>query len=284
MSVNQICVGGISLFGETVSDEQSERVIAYYKKTAADYDKEYESPFFKEIYDKMTWRCIEPYLPQAGVVLDAGGGTGKWSIPIAEKGLKVLLLDISQDMLNVALIKAKEQRLEKNISFRQGDICSMPFADNTFDFALAEGDPISYCNNPDLAVKELGRVLKPDCYVSAGVDSLYAILRRMLNQPDVDYEKFHRVYRDKRFFARDWGFDCWLFTPEDLKKLFTRHGFKVVKIVGKPVMFLSRPETEAVFRDPAKIQKVLDIEFEFNEVQSIVGYGGHLHITAKKTS
>jgi len=80
-----------------VSDEQSERVTAYYRKTASDYDKEYESPFFKEIYDKITWRCIEPYLPRAGVVLDAGGGTGKWSIPIAEKGLKVVLFDISQD-------------------------------------------------------------------------------------------------------------------------------------------------------------------------------------------
>lgn len=267
-----------------MSDEQSERVIAYYKKTAADYDKEYESPFFKEIYDKITWRCIEPYLPQSGVVLDAGGGTGKWSIPIAKKGLNVVAFDISQDMLNVASTKAKEQRLEKNISFRQGDICSMPFADNTFDFALAEGDPISYCSKPDLAVKELGRVLKPNCYVSAGVDSLYAILRRMLNQPEVDYDKFHRVHRDRRFFAKDWGFDCWLFTPKDLRKLFTQHEFRLVKIVGKPVMFMSRPETEAVFKDPTRIQRVLDIESEFCDEPSIVGYGGHLHIIAKKTS
>jgi len=265
-----------------VIDEQSERVVAYYRKTATDYDKEYHVPFFEEIYDKMTWHYIEPYLPQAGVVLDAGGGTGKWSIPIAKKGLRVILFDISQDMLNVASVKVKENGLQDIVSFRQGDICSLPFADSTFDFVLAEGDPISYCGNPDSAVKELGRVIKLNCYLSAGVDSLYPVLRRMLNQPDVDFSQFHKVYREKRFFAKDWGFQCWAFTPKDLRKLFGKHGFKVIKIAGKSVMFTSRPETEAVFKDSAKVQKVLDIELEFCEEESIVGYGGHLHIVAQK--
>jgi len=205
-----------------------------------------------------------------------------WSIPIAKKGLKVVLFDISQNMLDVAMAKVKENSVESNVSFRQGDICNLPFGDNSFDFVLAEGDPISYCSDPDLAVRELGRVLKPDCYLSAGVDSLYSILRRTLEQPEVDLDQFHKVYREKRFFATQWGFSCWLFTPKDLKKLFNKHGFKVVKVAGKPVMFRSRPETEAMFKDPAKVQKVLDIEFKFCEETSIVGYGGHLHIVAQK--
>lgn len=263
-------------------DEQSERVVAYYGRTASDYDKQYEVPFFKEIYDKMTWRYVEPYLPQTGLILDAGGGTGKWSVPIAKRSLKVVLFDISQEMLNMAAIKVRENGLESSISYRQGDICRMPFDDATFDFVLAEGDPISYCSNPDSAVKELNRVLKSNCYVSAGMDSLHATLRRMVNQPDVDFDQFHSVRKKKRVFAKDWGFYCWLFTPSDLRKLFTKHGFRVVKIIGKPVMFLSRPETETVFKDPEKIQKVLDIEFEFCEEPSIVGYGGHLQIVAQK--
>lgn len=263
-------------------DEQSERVRDYYRRTAADYDKQYQVRFFEEIYDKITWRYIGRYLPHAGAILDAGGGTGKWSIPIAKRGLNVVLFDISQEMLNVASSKVIESGLEKHVSFRQGDICHMPFADGAFDFALAEGDPISYCSNPDLAVEELSRVLKPKCYLSAGVDSLYYTLRRMLNQPNVEFDRFHQVSKDKRFYAADWGFNCWLFTPKDLKKLFTKHGFKVVKIVGKPVMFTSRPETEAVFKEPAKVRKVLEIEMKFSEETSIVGYGGHLHIVARK--
>ncbi len=265
-----------------LSDEQSERVIAYYRKSAADYDKEYDLPFFKEIYDRLTWRYIEPFLPRAGVALDAGGGTGKWSIPIAKKGLNVILFDISQDMLNVASAKIRESGLENHVSFRQGDICNMPFGDNSFDFVLAEGDPISYCSNPDLAVKELGRVLKPNCYLSAGMDSYYSILARMLNQPEIDFGQFDKVCKEKRFFAKDWGFDCWLFTPEDLRKLFRKHRFKVIKMVGKPVMFRSRIETTPLLQEPAKAQKIINIEFEFCERASIIGYSSHLHIVAQK--
>lgn len=265
-----------------MTDTQDERVVAYYQRAATDYDKQYDVPFFKEIYDKITWRYIEPYLPKSGVVLDAGGGTGKWSIPIAMKGLKVVLFDISQEMLRVASVNVKENDLENRVSFRQGDICHMPFADNTFDFALAEGDPISYCSNPDLAIKDLSRVLKPNCYLSAGVDSLHYTLRRILNQPNVDFDRFAQVQREKRIYAKDWGFHCWLFTPKNLKNLFAQHGFKVVKIVGKPVMLMSSPETEAVLKDSAMVQKVLDIEMKFCEETSIIGYGGHLHIVARK--
>lgn len=55
------------------SDEQTRRVVEYYRRSAENYDKEYDIPYFKELYDKITWRYIEPYLPEEGIVLDAGG-------------------------------------------------------------------------------------------------------------------------------------------------------------------------------------------------------------------
>lgn len=83
--------------------------------------------------------------------------------------------------------KAKKTGLKELIETKQGDICSISFPDDYFDFVLAEGDPISYCKDPARAVAELHRVLKPRCYVSAGVDSLYSILRRTLaRNRDVD--------------------------------------------------------------------------------------------------
>lgn len=265
-----------------MTDEQPERVVTYYSRSAADYDKKYDVPFFKGIYDQLTWRYIEPFLPRAGVVLDAGGGTGKWSIPIAKKGLKVVIFDISQDMLKVASAKVRKSGLQDRVSFRRGDICNVPFNDNSFDFVLAEGDPISYCSDPDLAVKELGRVLKPNCYLSAGVDSYYYTLSGMLSRPEIDFDKFEKVRREKRLFAKDCGFSFWLFTPEDLKKLFNKRGFKVIKIAGKPVMFRNRPETAPLLNNPEKARRLIEIEFEFCETASIIGCGGHLHIVAQK--
>jgi ubiquinone/menaquinone biosynthesis C-methylase UbiE len=80
---------------------QNEKVIEYYRKTAKDYDKNYDTLFWKTTYDKITWRYIEPYLPKKGLILDAGGGTGKWAIPMAERGLKVVIYDISKEMLEI---------------------------------------------------------------------------------------------------------------------------------------------------------------------------------------
>ncbi|MEM1569252.1 MAG: hypothetical protein QW547_04110 [Candidatus Bathyarchaeia archaeon] len=45
-----------------MSDAQSARVINYYRKVAEDYDKEYDAPYFKMLYDKITRRYIELYL------------------------------------------------------------------------------------------------------------------------------------------------------------------------------------------------------------------------------
>lgn len=261
------------------SDTQNRRVINYFKKAAEEYDKGYEAPFFKELYDKITWRDIEPYLPKEGLVLDAGGGTGKWAIPIAERGLKVMIFDISQEMLNVALGRAEERELESHIRVKQGDICNIDFPDNHFDLVLAEGDPISYCSDPDKAVGELHRVLKPGCYIAAGVDSLFRVIRHVVGLRH-DLDAAFRILYAKRFYAARWGFHCWAFTPKDLKQLFGKHGFSVVKIAGKPVLFSQ--EAEPLLEDPEKTKKLMELELALCEEETIIGYGGHLHIVARK--
>jgi ubiquinone/menaquinone biosynthesis C-methylase UbiE len=263
-----------------VMEEQKRNVIQYYEKAAEEYDKEYDTPYFKRLYDKITWRYIEPYLPEEGLVLDAGGGTGKWTIPIAEKGLKVVLYDISREMLDVARRKIMEKHLENMVVFKEGDICEISFPENYFDFVLAEGDPVSYCGDADKAVGELARVLKPGRFMAAGVDSLFSITRGMLVRKGL--EEAFKVLLEKRFFAEAWGFYCWAFSPSDLKNLFEKNGLEVVKTVGKTVVFTPRPETEALLQDEDKAKKLLELELMLCEEPSIVGYGGHLHIVAKK--
>jgi len=98
--------------GEEMS-ERTERVRAYFDQLAQDYDASLPwDELTERIYDELTWHHIEPYLPSAGLVLDAGGGTGKWAIPIAERGLKVVLLDLSEGMLEVARRKIEKRDTE----------------------------------------------------------------------------------------------------------------------------------------------------------------------------
>lgn len=260
--------------------EQNIRVISYYSKSAESYDKEYDTPYFKLLYDKITWHYIEPYLPETGIILDAGGGTGKWTIPIAKRGLAVVLYDISKEMLDVAKRKVKERQLEDLVTFVEGDICEMVFPENHFDFVLSEGDPISYCGNPEKAVAELARVLKPGHFFAAGVDSLFSMTRGVLVRKGP--EEAIKLLRDKKLFAEPWGFNCWAFSPNDLRQLIEKNGLEVIKIVGKTIAFVSRPETDALLQDEDKAKKLLELELMLCEEPSIVGYGGHLHVVARK--
>lgn len=47
--------------------------------------------YFK-VYDAVTWKYIAPYVPTDpdALVLDAGGGTGRWATRIADKGCRVV--------------------------------------------------------------------------------------------------------------------------------------------------------------------------------------------------
>jgi ubiquinone/menaquinone biosynthesis C-methylase UbiE len=261
---------------------QEAKVIEYYRKIAESYDEEYAGAFWKQIYDKITWHYIEPYLPEDGVVLDAGGGTGKWAIPIAKKGLKVVIYDISEDMLKIAIKKVEMEGLRERITVKVGDICKIDFPNESFNFVLAEGDPISYCSNPDKAVSEFHRVLKPKGFAVAGVDNTYTAIRGAIIHYQ-DMASALKVLEEKRYYSEQCGFHWWTFTPEDLKQLFKRHGFDVVKIVRKPVLYIYHHEkVQEMLKDTEKAEQILKLELALCEDPSIVGCGGHLHIVARK--
>ena len=74
-----------------------EEIEAYYTEKSKKYDESFSMLYFR-VFDAITWRYLEPYLPvnPVALVLDAGGGTGRWTIRMAKKARKVVLMDISE--------------------------------------------------------------------------------------------------------------------------------------------------------------------------------------------
>jgi len=110
-------------------------------------------------------RCmlVEHCVCSGDRILDAGAGTGSSGILAACKAGpsgSVTFFDLNEDMLAIAREKLACNHSGINALFETGDMCQLPFADNCFDVALSS---YSLCPiyDPDLAVRELFRVVKP---------------------------------------------------------------------------------------------------------------------------
>lgn len=268
--------------------QDSNAVKEFYERTAEEYDKDYERPY-RKLYHEITWNNIKQFLPKRknAVILDAGGGTGYWAIRLAKRGYRVVLTDISRNMLKVAHRKIESEGLQGEIETRIVDIRNMNcFPSDSFDMAIAQGDPVSYCLNAEKAVRELARVVKADAHVVASVDSKYNMIHQILI-PNAIEERFSKQALDKMslflrtgFLRTDYEFQA--FTPEELKALFETCGLRVLRIIGKPVLtqFIPREKRDEIVGN--HFRRVLKLELNLCDVPSLVGIGGHLEIVGVK--
>jgi ubiquinone/menaquinone biosynthesis C-methylase UbiE len=113
------------------------------------------------VFDAVTWKYLEPYLPANpnALVLDAGGGTGRWTVRIAKKALKVVLLDFSEGMLKVAAKRIKQEGVEEKVVLKKGNVSKTGYADETFDLIFCE-HALFLFEDPGAPLKEFNRILK----------------------------------------------------------------------------------------------------------------------------
>lgn len=106
----------------------------------------YLKPFRKALWARATGR-----------ILEAGAGTGL-NIAFYPPGARVTATDLSGAMLRKAQERARQQK--RGVTFEEADLCSLPFADGTFDTAVAT---FVFCSLPDpvACLREMGRVTKP---------------------------------------------------------------------------------------------------------------------------
>lgn len=126
---------------------------------AVDYDKWYltkTGAFIDEVETKLAFSMFD--VKKGQKILDAGAGTGNFSLKLAKKGAEVTGIDLSEDMLKLAEAKAKEAGYE--IPFLKRDIFETGFEDESFDavFSMAA---FEFIEDHERAIKELYRLVKP---------------------------------------------------------------------------------------------------------------------------
>ncbi|MDD4877306.1 MAG: methyltransferase domain-containing protein [Dehalococcoidales bacterium] len=125
------------------------------------YDQWFLTPIGKLIKE-IEGKCKNDLLdPRPGEkILDAGCGTGIFTLDFLTKGPNIVGLDISNQMLKCAVKKTADYPFFKI----QGDMLSLPFMDDSFDKSVSI-TALEFIADAKSAIDELFRVTRPGGYV-----------------------------------------------------------------------------------------------------------------------
>jgi SAM-dependent methyltransferase len=102
--------------------------------------------------DMEYWRAVLR-LPVKGRLLDAGGGTGRFSAALRPDVGQVVIADHSQGML-------RQARKKGNMDVVRADVAQLPFADASFERALII-DALHHFARQKESIADVARVLAP---------------------------------------------------------------------------------------------------------------------------
>jgi SAM-dependent methyltransferase len=168
-------------------------------------------------------------------VIDAGGGTGGFAVPLAEAGCAVTVVDPSPDSLAALARRADEQGLGDRVRGLQGDLDDLP------GLVPAAGADLVLCHSvlqmvddPRAALASIAGVLRPGGRLSLLVGNRNAVVlaRALAGRPD---EAAHALTDP----AGRWGPGDGVprrWTPDSITDLVTGTGLTVEQLHGVRVV------------------------------------------------
>lgn len=195
----------------------------------------------------LRWREIERHLPGVRTVLEVGGGTGAFSIPLAGRGLAVTHLDLSPEMLALAREHAKGL---SNIDFVQGNAVDLArFSDRAFDLVLNMDGAISFSGalaeqaiaescrvtNGKLILTVSHRAWMAPVWVAGSLESLGRFppaVAAMLERGEWHQDMYPDNPSLSKGMTQDYMGALRAFLPGELRAILERAGMKVLRCGG----------------------------------------------------
>ena len=268
------------------------------------YDAEAEAEWnrlFQDAYHRLEYivhmHFLDKYLTKKGLILDAGGGPGRYTVELAKKGFQIALLDLSPKCLEIAKREIRNAKVENNVKkIVEGSIVDLSeFADESFDAAVCLG-PFSHLLEKverEAAASELVRVTKKKAPIFVSVISQYGVLRTILQRlqhilTDPTFEELLSggVYHSQVFHPSEpeGAFtDAYFFLPRELQELFERHGVQTLDMAtceGLSSHF--QEQTNAIYNDAAKWNRWLKIVLQSCNDPCLLGLSEHLLYVGRK--
>ncbi len=257
----------------------------YHDRVAGIYDSMYESDPYWKWYFEITWRHIKRFLPRdiSARCIDVGCGTGRWGLKLLKSGYRTDFLDISERMIEHVRKKLEEIRSGHQPRLVRASIDEMPQLESEgWDFVVGEGDPLGCAGNPDRAMKELVRILKPGGVMVMSVDNRIAGVEHYIREGDLDgLESFLRNGRTNWVTDKEEErFEITAFSPSDIREMCAARRVELLSLIGKTVLPLRRrPE---LLKDPRYRERLTAIEERLHAREDALGLASHLEFAARK--
>lgn len=277
------------------------------KQKAAE-EEERESLYMDDVIQKAHLdREIALRLDGVATVFDGGAGTGRFSIPLAERGLHVTHFDISRPMLESARRRAEARKVSANMDFVLGGLTDLSrFSDSQFDLVLSFDAPISYTYPSHLQViRELARIAAKAIVISVSCRYGYAAycfnpmqkdpflvspgpsgensIREKFENWEPNWDEISELMNgglqarlEDTQRAYDEGESPWpvnyLFTPEELKASLESSGVRDLRLSGPGALARTMPR-EALVKLLYSERRIRFLDFchHFDSLPSVLG-------------
>lgn len=247
------------------------------------YDLRTQGPYF-DLWFEMIEHYLDSFLPEEGLLLDAGGGTGEFTIRAAKLRKKLICenLDISESMLAQADRKCRENEMDDRIRSKHGDIQDLPYPSEHFDYVMCFGDAISFCPDHELAFKELVRVAKPSGYIHLSVNSFWGNYHAMYTEKSremaVSFDDAKTYMETRVLHMNGQSTGCRSFTMKELMNWADQYGLSIRKKFAAPVF----PLSSEWYDDKKTYSEIKDLQYKFCEEENIMEFGNHLNVIYRK--
>jgi len=268
---------------QRVPEQEKHTVRAVYDQIAGEYDERIPGTGpADEIFTNTEMEFLLGKITAGEQVLDMGCGTGRFTVPLAQRGAQVTGLDLSEAMLAVAASKLDEAGLRADM--RQGDMACLPFPDGSFDTVTSMLALMHIPLKDRPAVfREVSRVLKPGgrmllCVKNSVFERLFKGDRfASVDVTDVEDKKLiFTETSDGVEYDAPW----YSFAPDDLVALFARAGMTVSHLRGNsPISVWLATE---VLADSGLRSLVQVLERALSDVPPFSHLGYHLLVEAVK--
>lgn len=267
-----------------------ELVKKYYSEYGIkEWDRLAANPY-SEIEFKTTMHYLKKRLPEKGLILDAGGGPGRYAIELAKIDYDVVLLDLTPKLLEIAEKQIRKAKVEDRIrNILQGSVDDLSmFKDEEFDAVLCLGGSLShlvYKKQRLKAANELVRVAKHDASIFVSVIGRLAIcmnatvrLYPVLEEPDIFAE--HMTTGD---YPGGYGFaPSHFYLPEELREEFEGKT-EILEMVGLEGIFSTHEKEYNEVYERGRYNEILwETHLKTCTHPSIVGASEHFMLICRK--